>query len=260
MKDSIRIGYIQPDIIWQDREANLRHLESFLDQHDAPPDLLVLPEMFTSGFSMQPEAFAEPHGGPAMAWMQATAKQRNMFICGSLATRTENGFVNRFVCFGPEGEICRYDKRHLFRMAQEDASYAPGSTIVQFSLHGWTFRASVCYDLRFPVWLRQQPPTPYDVLVCVANWPERRARHWRTLLEARAIENQAFVVAVNRVGTDASNLKYQGDSGILSPMGEWLCHHQTLEVYAVQEIHAAQLRQWREAFPAWKDADNFHLE
>jgi predicted amidohydrolase len=221
--------------------------------------------MFSTGFSMQPELFAETMDGETVNWMRHLSKQKNIILGGSMMV-TENGeYYNRFVWMQPNGQYGYYDKRHCFSLAGEDQHYASGNKRTIASVGGWKINLQICYDLRFPVWSRQQLQQneqneflpEYDVLVYVANWPERRNHAWKTLLQARAIENQCFVIGVNRIGNDGNNIYHSGDSMVVDPLGEVLYHKAHEEDVHTITIEKNKLSDIRSRLPFWKDADGF---
>lgn len=253
----LNIAVVQTALVWQDANANLNQLTHWCAE-GAGADVLVLPEMFNSGFSMQPERFAESMDGPTMQALCHAAATYQLAICGSLAIQTADGYVNRLVFVTPSGEVQHYDKRHLFRMGAEHQHYQAGHERVVVSYRGWRLLLQICYDLRFPVFARNQQD--YDVALYVANWPAPRAGIWRTLLSARAIENQAYVIGCNRVGEDDNGLVYQGDSLVLDFVGEPLASLPPATsglLRATLDMQA--LTQFRQQFPAALDADAFEL-
>lgn len=225
-------------------------------------EVVILPEMFSTGFSMHPEALAETMEGDTVRWMKEISAERRIILAGSVII-TENGhYFNRLIWMLPNGSYGFYDKRHLFSFAGEDEHYTPGNKRLIASVKGWKINLQVCYDLRFPVWARQaaheQPE--YDLLVYVANWPQRRNQAWKTLLQARAIENQCYVVGVNRVGNDANNIYHSGDSMIVDPLGNILYHKEKDEDIHTTLLERTLLEETRSRFPFWKDGDHFLLE
>jgi len=248
---------IQCQLAWEDPADNRRQIGAMIEQVKGEPDLIVLPEMFTTGFSMNALANAELPGGDTEQWMLDIASQRNCALTGSIAVQADGGVYNRMLFATPEG-MAWYDKRHLFRMAGEHKRYLQGGERVIVNWRGWRIHLQVCYDLRFPVYCRNQ--NDYDLMLFVANWPEVRRMHWRQLLIARAIENLACVIGVNRVGEDANGLSYSGDSLAISAEGELLVDMQN-EVGATQvTLDGAALEQYREKFPCQLDADRFQLD
>lgn len=257
--DSIRISIVQTDIVWENKQENLRLLHEKLQSLRGTTEIVVLPEMFSTGFSMQSEVLAEPVSGNTLTTLKQWASQFEIAICGSYIA-TENGlFYNRAFFLTPEGESFYYDKRHLFRMGQEAEHFSAGESRPVFSYQGWNICLLICYDLRFPVWSRNVN-NQYDLLIYVANWPTTRRPVWDTLLRARALENQCYVCGVNRVGTDAHHLNYNGGSKVYSAFGEeMLSLTDGIEEIATTTISLPNLQQIREKFPVWKDADEFYL-
>ncbi|WP_106420146.1 amidohydrolase [Salinicola tamaricis] len=262
----LRVTLIQTELHWEDPAANRALLEARMEALDSTQtDLIVLPEMFATGFTMNAAALAEPAGSSAsLAWLEQQARERGCAITGSLAITEGGRAYNRMVWAEPGGRTLTYDKRHLFRMGEEPRHYAAGSRRRVVEYRGLRILLAVCYDLRFPVWLRQQPPQgeafEYDLLLCVANWPAPRRRPWRTLLKARAVENLSYVVGVNRIGQDGNGLVYSGDSLAVDFKGDPLVDHppETPFVETVT-LSAAALSSFRDTFPAWRDADAFAL-
>lgn len=253
---------IQADLFWEDKTANLemfqKKINSIKQTH-----LVVLPEMFSTGFSMRPEALAETMEGETVAWMMRVAKERKIILTGSLIIEEDGNYFNRLIWMLPNGQFGFYDKRHLFAYGQEDQHYAAGEKRLITSVNGWRVNLQVCYDLRFPVWSRQSPTgsseLEYDLLIYVANWPERRNTAWKSLLRARAIENQCYVIGVNRVGKDGNDIYHSGDSMVISPMGEILYHKEHEEDVFSITLDKEELMQLREKFPFWRDADDFTI-
>ncbi len=256
--EQLHITLIQSDIVWENKEANLQQYEEMIAGIAGNKHVVVLPEMFSTGFSMAPERLAEPMGGPSVKWMADMAVRYRCILTGSLMIEEDGKFYNRMLWVQPDGRIGTYDKRHLFAYADEDKHYTPGSKRLITSVNGWRINLMVCYDLRFPVWARNQGDE-YDMLLYVANWPEPRSLAWRTLLQARAIENQSYVVGVNRVGKDGKGFNYIGESSVFGPLGEQLwqkaneraCHTVTLEKDVLQKV--------RMKLPFLNDADKFLL-
>nr|WP_281434496.1 amidohydrolase [Erwinia phyllosphaerae] len=252
----MNLSLLQQPLVWMDGEANLRFFDGLLATLTGR-DLIVLPEMFTTGFAMEAAKSSLPEGR-VIAWLREKAAAADAMIGGSVAMQTDSGAVNRFLLVEPDGTVHRYDKRHLFRMADEHHHYLAGDRREIILFRGWRVLPQICYDLRFPVFSRNR--NDYDLALYVANWPEARAAHWQALLLARAIENQAYVAGCNRVGTDANGHRYSGDSRIISPQGEVLAAgepHQPAVLDA--ELSLTALQQYRERFPAWRDADDFRF-
>lgn len=254
---SVKVAVVQSALHWQQPDANHQHFEQVLSALPAV-DLIVLPEMFNTGFSMQSDSIAEPEDGKTVRWMQRIAAVQQAAICGSVATQTTDGPVNRLWFVTPDGEARYYDKKHLFRMGGEHNAYRAGNERVVVSWRGVRFCLQVCYDLRFPVFSRNQ--LDYDALIYVANWPAARSQVWTTLLQARAIENQAFVLGCNCVGTDGNGLEYTGHSLIVNylglPMAELVAGEQGI---LLAELDISALNQFKQKFPAYLDADPFTL-
>ena len=253
----LKLALVQTTLAWHDRDANLAHFEQLLDQAEGA-DLVILPEMFTSGFSMASEQLAEPEEGPATQWLRGQARRLMAVVTGSVIIQAADGsYRNRLLWARPDGQVQHYDKRHLFRMAGEHQHYTAGEQQVRFTLNGWNIRPLVCYDLRFPVWSRDAQHT--DLILYTANWPGARRLHWNRLLPARAIENLCYVAAVNRVGVDGKGFAYTGDSQVLDFQGESLmCAGEADGVFHVS-LSRADLAGYRERFPAYLDADGFEL-
>ena len=257
-KPDLALALIQTELVWQDPAANRARLEPLLAQA-AGADLIVLPEMFNTGFSMESARLAEDEDGPTSLWLQQQARQLQAVVTGSLIVRAADGrYHNRLLWARPDGSLAHYDKRHLFRMAGEHQHFSPGERQALFELNGWRIRPLICYDLRFPVWSRDAVGT--DLLLYTANWPAARRAHWNRLLPARAIENQCYVAAVNRVGRDGKGLDYAGDSQVLDFQGECLLHCEAVDGVRRLSLDPRTLAAYREHFPAFRDADAFHLE
>ncbi len=248
---NLTVSIIQKDLVWENPTANREALEAMILANTQPSDLIVLPEMFTTGFSMRPELFAEKTNGITSKWLQNLANKTNKTITGSLIIKENKNYYNRLFWVSPTHPVQSYDKRHLFSYGKENLHYTAGKSILETKINNWKIRPLICYDLRFPVWSRNT--TNYDVLIYVANWPERRIEHWRTLLIARAIENQCFVIAANRVGTDGNGIYHNGNSMIISPKGQVLLEVTDCECIESITLFRNNLDQYRSAFPALKD-------
>jgi omega-amidase len=253
------ISGIQSSLHWEDKEANLQMFEEKIFAISQPTEIIVLPEMFSTGFSMQPKKLAEPMDGETVEWMKQIAAKKKIILTGSVIIEEDRNFYNRLVWVLPNGQIGYYDKRHLFAYGDEDQHYTAGKKRLIASVKGWKINLMVCYDLRFPVWSRQQGDFEYDVLIYVANWPERRVQAWTTLLRARAIENQSYVIGVNRTGDDGNKIPYTGESMAVDPMGEILYHKNDEEDVFTVTLDRSHLEKTREKFPFWKDADQFKI-
>jgi predicted amidohydrolase len=260
---SLSFTLIQADLSWEDKNLNLEYFEEKINSVAGITNIVVLPEMFTTGFTMNVADNAETMEGETIEWMRNLSVKNKLIITGSIIIKENSNYFNRLIWMLPNGEIGKYDKRHLFAFGEEDKYFSRGNERLIASVNGWKINLMVCYDLRFPVWCRQQPdagqPLEYDVLIFVANWPERRNHAWKTLLVARAIENQCYVIAVNRVGTDGNEIYHSGDSMVVDPLGEILYYQANEEAVFTITLDKAHLQQVREKFPFWKDADAFQL-
>ncbi len=258
--DELNVALIQPDTLWENKEDNIYHLsltiEKLKDEHPVI-DLIVLPEMFTTGFTMNPEPFAETMNGATLEWMIEIASEMEMAICGSLIIEEKQKYYNRFVFVKPNGEIEFYDKKHLFGLAGENENYTAGKKKKELEYKGWKINPFICYDLRFPVWCRNTNDA--DVMIFVANWPEIRISHWQKLLPARAIENQCFVIGVNRVGTDMNNYHYSGQSCAIDPLGNSILEMQNHNGYGILKLNKKELNELKLKIPFWKDSDDFKI-
>ncbi|VXC99590.1 Omega-amidase YafV [Pseudomonas sp. 8Z] len=256
-KPDLQLALIQTTLAWHDPAANREHFDGLLEQARGA-DLVILPEMFSTGFSMESAALAEPEDGPTTGWLCEQAQRIDAVICGSLIIQAADGsYRNRLLWARPDGSLAHYDKRHLFRMAGEHKHYSAGDEQVVLELKGWRVRPLICYDLRFPVWSRDAEST--DLLLYTANWPGARRQHWNRLLPARAIENLCYVVAVNRVGEDGKGHVYTGDSQVLDFQGEPLLLAESGDGVFRQRLACEPLRAYRERFPAHLDADTFTM-
>jgi predicted amidohydrolase len=254
MRD-LTVTLIQTVLHWEDIDANLAMFTRKIDTVDPATDLIVLPEMFTTGFSMQADTLAQRMDGSAVAWLRRTATQKATAIVGSMIIEAHGNFYNRLVWAGPDEQLFIYDKKHLFRFAGEEKVYTSGSRLLTVEIDGWKIRPFICYDLRFPAWTRNIGPS-YDVALFVANWPEKRSLHWRTLLRARAIENQCYVIGLNRVGKDGRDFDHSGDSAVVDATGQILFEKSHAEVIHTATLSYRHLQASRQTFPAWMDADH----
>jgi omega-amidase len=261
--EDLKIAYIQTRLHWQNVALNLSHFASKLAEIKEQVDIIVLPEMFTTGFTMKTSGLAEKQDGIALKWMQEVARDKNAVVTGSLIFQEGNLFYNRLIWMQPDGNYKTYDKRHLFRMAGEQNEYAAGGERLVVQIKGWNICPLICYDLRFPVWSRnkmQNEQYEYDVLIYVANWPERRAFAWKSLLVARAIENQSYLIGLNRVGEDGNGINYSGDSVVLNFLGETISSfEENVEGIGIVSFNYEKLTHFRNQFPAGLDADNFEI-
>ena len=260
---TLTITTIQSNLFWEDKAANLHMLEKKINSIEEKTEIMVLPEMFSTGFSMQPELFAEIMDGETVEWMKRISKENGIILTGSIIIEEAGKYFNRLVWMLPNGQYGYYDKRHLFAYGEEDKHYSAGNKRLIASVKGWKINLLICYDLRFPVWARQQANESgpeYDLLIYVANWPEKRSHAWKTLLCARAIENQCYVVGVNRVGSDANSIYYSGNSLVIDPLGQVLYHMADEEDVNTLTLSKDKLDEVREKFPFWKDADGFNMQ
>jgi predicted amidohydrolase len=268
---SLTITTIQTNLYWEEKATNLRLLEEKITSIEEKTEIVILPEMFSTGFSMKPELLAEPMNGETVEWMKRISTENGIILTGSLMIKEEGKYFNRLIWMLPNGQFGTYDKRHLFAFAEEDKHYTAGNKRLIASVKGWKINLQVCYDLRFPVWARQAPSQPssggkekshgaeYDILIYVANWPERRNHAWKTLLCARAIENQCYVIGVNRVGNDGNNIYHSGDSLVIDPLGQVLYHKADEEDVFTITLEKEKLEEIRNRFPFLHDADGFKI-
>ncbi|TFV92187.1 amidohydrolase [Algoriphagus kandeliae] len=261
---TLQIALVQTDLFWKDRVANLAMLEEKLWQIQGPVDLILLPEMFPTGFTMDVKEVSEPMNLHVSKWMQQMAKQKKAVVAGSAIIQDSGHFYNRMFWVSPSGKIDFYDKRHLFRMADEHQFFSAGNQLPIFEIKGWKICPQICYDLRFPVWSRNKIQSEgqlaYDLIFYIASWPAARASAWDALLPARAIENLAYSIGVNRVGTDGNQIPYNGHSAAYDFKGDCLLNLGEEESIQVVSLDFGKLMQYREKFPAWRDGDSFHLE
>ncbi len=252
---NLKLTIVQPDIIWEDRQANLDKITGLISGIEST-DLILLPEMFTTGFSMNPQKLSETMDGISVNWMKKVATEKGAAVVGSLIIKENNLFFNRAVWAFPNGKVVNYDKRHLFSMGEEERHFSAGTDRIIVEYKGWRICPLICYDLRFPVWSRNS--ANYDILVYLANWPAVRHYVWKNLLVARAIENQAYCIGVNRVGTDGQGLNYAGDSMLISPKGvaQSLVEKEQIKTFA---ISFSELNSFRNKFPLKNDADKFTI-
>ena len=257
---TLTITLIQPNLFWEDKKANLEMLQKKIESISEKTEVAILPEMFSTGFSMRPEIFAETMNGETMQWMKKISSERKIIITGSIIIEENGNYFNRLIWMLPNGELGFYDKRHLFAFGDEHAHYKAGNKKLIASVKGWKINLQVCYDLRFPVWARQAPgnlENKYDLLIYVANWPEKRSTAWQALLQARAIENQCYVAGVNRVGEDGNKIYYSGDSMVVDPLGEIIYQKNKEEDIFTYTLYKEKVEETRTRFPFWKDADLF---
>ncbi len=272
---TLTITTIQTDLVWEDKIANLRNLQSKIEGIGERTELVILPEMFSTGFSMNAVELAETMDGPTVQWMRQIAGERKIILTGSLIIKEQDHFYNRLVWMLPNGQFGYYDKRHLFCLSGEENYYSSGNKRLIASVKGWKINLQICYDLRFPVWSRNrkvdvasqdlnttaveeaEQASEYDVLIFVANWPSKRINAWKALLTARAIENQCFAIGVNRVGVDGNNLVYNGNTLVVDPLGNILYEVVDKEEVSTITLTKTMLEEVRTQLPFWKDGDSF---
>lgn len=266
---SLTFTIIQTALFWEDIDANLQMFEQKINSIPTKTEVVVLPEMFSTGFSMHPKSLAEKMDGKAITWMREMAIKRKIIVTGSLMIEDAGNYYNRLIWMLPNGQFGYYDKRHLFTYAKENEHYTAGNKRLIAQVKGFKINLQICYDLRFPVWARQTPlqendaagddGAEYDILLYVANWPERRNTAWKTLLAARSIENQCYVIGVNRIGNDGNNIYHSGDSMVLNALGETLYHKAHDEDIFTITLEKKPLQEIRKNLPFLKDADRFQI-
>jgi omega-amidase len=259
---SLTITLIQTNLHWEYKKANLDMLSKKIESIKEKTEVIILPEMFSTGFSMKPELLAEDMNGETVQWMKKIAAEKKVILTGSVMINEDNNYFNRLIWMLPNGECGVYDKRHLFAYGNEHTHFNAGNKRLIASVKGWKINLQVCYDLRFPVWARQSSSgskPEYDLLIYVSNWPEQRIHAWKTLLIARAIENQCYVVGVSRVGDDGNGIHYNGESMIIDPLGEILYTKKDEEDIFTYTLQKEKLNEVREKFPFRKDADSFNI-
>jgi omega-amidase len=259
----LKVTIIQSDIYWEGVDANLAMFEEKIWQIEGDQDLIVLPEMFTTGFTMNAEALAEPVNSKTFRWMKQQSAQTKAVIVGSYIVKVSGSFFNRLYAVFPDGSCSFYDKRHLFALAGENLKYTPGEKRMIFEVKGWKVMPLICYDLRFPVWSRSQKTSDssyeYDLLLYVANWPKPRIQSWDILLSARAIENQSYVLGANRLGVDGVGAEYCGHSGVYDFFGRAICHSSAQELFSAT-LNKMELDTFRSKFPFSDQRDDFVLQ
>ena len=263
--NTLQTTYVQSDLFWQDVDANLAMLEEKIYQIDHDTDIIILPEMFSTGFSMQVEKLAEPMNFRTFRWMNQMAKVKDAAICGSYIVKEAANFYNRLYFIEPEGEFAFYDKRHLFRMGEEHHAYTQGRKRMIRNFRGFKIMPLVCYDLRFPVWSKNiydgsANELKYDVLIYIANWPGPRTNVWDTLLKARALENQCYTIGVNRTGSDGAGIDYEGHSAVYDFKGKLLSEISNQPDIQTVELNVDDLNSFRRKFPVYLDWDDFEIK
>jgi len=256
ISSTLHITLVQLDIYWENPGENIQRVEKLL-MDTGETDLIILPEMWSTGFTMQPERVAESDHGPAVEWMKAQSKSRNSVITGSISVHHGHHYLNRCYFTFPDGTLSFYDKKHLFSFGKEDQHYTPGNEKVMVEIKGWKVRPVICYDLRFPAWCRNTDD--YDLLLIVANWPVPRIHHWDALLKARAIENQSYVAAVNRTGTDGNGLEYNGHTSLYDMNGTSLVRMDEKEGITAFRLDKEILTAFRHQFRFLQDRYDFTL-
>lgn len=262
-EENLQVTLIQSELHWHDAVRNREMFAQKMAPLAGSTDLIVLPEMFTTGFSMEPQSIAEPEQGPTLDWMLAQAAALNAVVCGSVAVKASDGYRNRFYWAQPDGQWQAYDKHHLFRMAGEHEHYRGGDERRVVQLKGWRILLQVCYDLRFPVYSRNSADetTGYDLALYVANWPQVREHPWQILLQARAVENLCYVAGVNRVGEDGNGHRYSGRSALIDFKGHSVKDFPAGEAFVETfTLSWSELARFRKVFPAFEDADRFSLQ
>jgi len=259
----LTITLVQSDLMWEQPEKNLLYFDEKFKKLKGMQDVIMLPEMFSTGFTMNVNQFSEDMNGLTVSWMKEKAAELNSVITGSLIFKNSNKYYNRLVWMNPDGNCQSYDKRHLFRFGGENEHFSPGENKIIIEYKGWRICPLVCYDLRFPVWARNKYNNDnfeYDLLIYIANWPEARKLHWQTLLKARAIENLSYVAGVNRIGTDGRNTKYSGNSMVVSPRGEIIGEiENNKDETKTVKLSKSDLMQYRGKFNVALDWDDFQL-
>lgn len=255
----MKISVIQPDTVWENKTHNFQSLTRLIFPLYHNTDIIILPEMFNTGFSMKPAELSESPDGETFSWMKDIAKGGDLGVCGSYIVREGRNYFNRWVFVSPDNQTWHYDKRHLFSMGGEDKLFSAGKSRLIFTFRGTRITPFICYDLRFPVWSRNRDE--YDLIIYAANWPAVRQNVWTTLLKARAIENQCFVAGANRTGTDGDGIVYSGESMIINSRGGLIaCADTEKECSISAEISITELSDFRKRFPVMNDADDFTID
>jgi len=255
----LRITTIQSSLLWEDVSFNLEHFSKMFSSLSGKTDIVILPEMFTTGFTMKPERVAEPfEDSLTIKWMKEKSVQIDAAVCGSIIIENQGNYFNRLLWVTPDDLVQYYDKRHLFTLAGEHIPFTAGNKKLIVEYKGWKICPLVCYDLRFPVWCRNVED--YDLLIFVANWPEKRKHHWKSLLMARAIENQCYTIGVNRVGKDNNDLVYTGDTSVIDYSGDILYHKSIVEEVSTIELSKEKLTTFRKKLNFLADRDHFEIK
>lgn len=259
---SLTVTTIQSDIFWENKEANLAMFAEKISSINEQTEVVILPEMFSTGFIQEPEPFAESMDGTTLQWMKAVSAKKKIILTGSIIIRENGNYFNRLIWMLPNGQAGFYDKRHLFSYGKEHLRFTPGSRRLVGSVKGWRINLQICYDLRFPVWARQQIKNnepEYDLLINIANWPQQRQNAWKILLQARAIENQCYVAGVNRTGVDGHHIAYNGNTSVIDPLGNILYQKENTEDIFTITLKKENLEQIRNKYPFIDDADYFKI-
>jgi len=257
--ENLKITVFQGYLFWENVDKNLQNITLRLSGIREKTDLIILPEMFNTGFTMNAETLAEPMNGKTMQWMKETAQKYDCVVTGSLIIGHKGKYYNRLIWMRADGSYECYDKRHLFALGKEHKTYTAGTKRLIVELKGWKICPIICYDLRFPVWLRNKDAV-YDLMLVVANWPEKRSLHWRTLIPARAVENQCYIIAVNRVGHDGNEIYHSGDSMCIDPNGNVVYYKRDEEDVYTFTINPEELIKVRRQLPFLADADDFEID
>lgn len=255
--NNLSVTLIQYSMEWEKSSANLKRIHSLLGQNVKKTDIIILPEMFNTGFTMNVKKIFGSMRSPVINWMKEISEEFNAAVCGSLIIKEKKRFYNRFIWTEKNKELKFYDKRHLFSFVNEDRYFTPGNSKVIINYKGWKILPLICYDLRFPVWSRNNDD--YDMILYVANWPERRSYAWKSLLTARAIENQSFVIGVNRTGNDNDGIYHSGDSSVIAPDGKIMFTTSDTEIVFTTTLKYMDLKLFRRKFPFLKDRDRFNI-
>lgn len=256
---NLKITVFQAYLFWENIDKNLHNIELRLSSGiREKTDLIVLPEMFNTGFTMNVTALAETMDGKTMQWFKKIAAKYDCVVTGSFIIKEEDKFYNRMIWMLPNGEYQYYDKHHLFGLGEEDKHFTAGEKSLIVELKGWKIKLAICYDLRFPVWLRNKNAA-YDILLLIASWPDKRSLHWRSLIHARAIENQSYVIGVNRVGHDGHQIYHSGHSMCIDPFGNTVYYKPEDEDLYTFSINYQELEKIRRQFPFLKDSDDFQI-
>jgi predicted amidohydrolase len=260
----INVTFIQSNLVWKNHLANLEAFEEQISQIKTTTDLIVLPEMFNTGFVVEPQKIDENAAADSFSWMRKMAQEKQTVIAGSMIVKDQDSFYNRFYWVLPNGNFKSYDKRHLFSLGNEHLRFTAGNEQLIIDFKGWKIKPLICYDLRFPVWAKNNYHSgsyDFDLLIYIANWPAARSYAWRSLLVARAIENQAYTIGVNRIGKDGNGTPHSGFSGVIEPKGEWISEEvQNMESVQTIKLSAEDLLTYRNKFTVGLDWDEFEIK